>query len=96
MTETEVRKSGRKALIAKRPMARVSRAVEKGETQGFMKVLVDAETKEILGASLLGTECDEVIHSTVLESISGIVKDQGRSAANSCELTAEFRCCRYH
>jgi pyruvate/2-oxoglutarate dehydrogenase complex dihydrolipoamide dehydrogenase (E3) component len=63
MTETEARKSGRKALIAKRPMARVGRAVEKGETQGFMKVLVDAETKEILGASLLGIECDEVIHS---------------------------------
>ena len=63
MTETEVRKSGRKALIAKRPMARVGRAVEKGETQGFMKVLVDAETKEILGASLLGIECDEVIQS---------------------------------
>jgi pyruvate/2-oxoglutarate dehydrogenase complex dihydrolipoamide dehydrogenase (E3) component len=63
MTETEVRKSGRKALIAKRPMARVSRAVEKGETQGFMKILVDADTKEILGASLLGIECDEVIHS---------------------------------
>jgi pyruvate/2-oxoglutarate dehydrogenase complex dihydrolipoamide dehydrogenase (E3) component len=63
MTEAEVRKSGRKALIGKRPMTRVGRAVEKGETQGFMKVLVDAETKEILGASLLGIECDEVIHS---------------------------------
>ena len=63
MTETEVRKSGRKALIATRPMTRVGRAVEKGETQGFMKVLVDAETKEILGAALLGIECDEVIHS---------------------------------
>jgi pyruvate/2-oxoglutarate dehydrogenase complex dihydrolipoamide dehydrogenase (E3) component len=63
MTEAEVRKSGRKALVGNRPMARVSRAVEKGETQGFMKVLVDAETKEILGASLLGIECDEVIHS---------------------------------
>jgi pyruvate/2-oxoglutarate dehydrogenase complex dihydrolipoamide dehydrogenase (E3) component len=63
MTEAEVRKSGRKALIATRPMTRVGRAVEKGETQGFMKVLVDADTKEILGASLLGIECDEVIHS---------------------------------
>jgi pyruvate/2-oxoglutarate dehydrogenase complex dihydrolipoamide dehydrogenase (E3) component len=63
MTEAEVRKSGRKALIGKRPMERVGRAVEKGETQGFMKVLVDAETKEFLGASLLGIECDEVIHS---------------------------------
>lgn len=63
MTEAEVRRSGRKALLGKRPMTRVGRAVEKGETQGFMKVLVDAETKEILGASLLGIECDEVIHS---------------------------------
>jgi len=63
MTEAEVRKSGRKALLAKRPMTRVGRAVEKSETQGFMKILVDAETKEILGASLLGIECDEVIHS---------------------------------
>jgi pyruvate/2-oxoglutarate dehydrogenase complex dihydrolipoamide dehydrogenase (E3) component len=63
MTEAEVRKSGRKALVGKRPMTRVSRAVLKGETQGFMKILVDIETKEILGASLLGVECDEVIHS---------------------------------
>ena len=63
MTESEVRQSGRKALIGTRPMTRVGRAVEKGETQGFMKVLIDAETKLILGASLLGVECDEVIHS---------------------------------
>jgi len=63
VTEAEVRKSGRQALLGKRPMTRVGRAVEKGETQGFMKILVDAETKEILGASLLGIECDEVIHS---------------------------------
>jgi pyruvate/2-oxoglutarate dehydrogenase complex dihydrolipoamide dehydrogenase (E3) component len=63
MTEAEVRKSGRKASLGKRPMTRVARAVEKGETQGFMKILVDAETKEILGASLLGVECDEVVHS---------------------------------
>jgi pyruvate/2-oxoglutarate dehydrogenase complex dihydrolipoamide dehydrogenase (E3) component len=63
MTEREVRQSGRKALIGKREMTRVGRAVEKGETDGFMKVLVDAETKEILGASLLGIECDEIIHS---------------------------------
>jgi pyruvate/2-oxoglutarate dehydrogenase complex dihydrolipoamide dehydrogenase (E3) component len=63
MTEAAVRQAGRKALMATRPMTRVGRAVEKGETQGFMKILVDAETKEILGASLLGIECDEVIHS---------------------------------
>jgi len=63
MTEAEVRKSGRKALIAKLPMTQVGRARERGETDGFMKILVDAETKKILGASLLGIECDEVIHS---------------------------------
>ena len=62
MTETEVRASGRPALIATRPMSRVGRAHERSETQGFMKVLVDAETKLVLGASLLGIECDEVIH----------------------------------
>src|SRR5437667_12015105 len=63
MTDAEVRKSGRKALIAKLSMTQVGRAREKGETDGFMKILVDAETKKILGASLLGSECDEVIHS---------------------------------
>jgi len=62
MTEAEVRRSGRPALIGKREMTRVGRAVEKGETQGFMKVLVDAETKRILGAAILGVEGDEVIH----------------------------------
>ena len=62
MTETQVRKSGRPALIATRPMERVSRAVEKGESKGFMKVLVDKETKQILGASLLGLAGDEVVH----------------------------------
>ncbi|HEU0273323.1 MAG TPA: FAD-containing oxidoreductase [Candidatus Udaeobacter sp.] len=63
MTEAEIRKSGRKALVAKYPMTQVGRAREKGETDGFMKILIDAKTKEILGASLLGIECDEVIHS---------------------------------
>jgi pyruvate/2-oxoglutarate dehydrogenase complex dihydrolipoamide dehydrogenase (E3) component len=62
MTEDEVRCSGTAALIATRPMTRVGRAVEKSETAGFMKVLVDAESNQILGASLLGTGCDEVIH----------------------------------
>jgi pyruvate/2-oxoglutarate dehydrogenase complex dihydrolipoamide dehydrogenase (E3) component len=62
MTETEVRKSGRPALIATRAMENVSRAFEKGETKGFMKILVDKETKQILGASLLGLSGDEVVH----------------------------------
>ena len=63
MTEREVRASGRKALIGKMPMTRVGRAKERGETLGFMKVIVDAETKRILGASLLGLSGDEVVHS---------------------------------
>jgi pyruvate/2-oxoglutarate dehydrogenase complex dihydrolipoamide dehydrogenase (E3) component len=62
MTEAEVRKSGRPALIATMAMENVSRAYEKGETKGFMKVLVDEETSRILGASLLGLAGDEVIH----------------------------------
>jgi pyruvate/2-oxoglutarate dehydrogenase complex dihydrolipoamide dehydrogenase (E3) component len=62
LTEDDVRKSGRPALMATRPMTRVNRAVEKGESLGFMKVLVDAESKLILGASLLGVGCDEAIH----------------------------------
>ncbi len=63
MTEAQVKASGRKALVATRPMTRVARAVEKGETQGFMKVIVDAETKGILGAAILGVTGDEVIHT---------------------------------
>jgi pyruvate/2-oxoglutarate dehydrogenase complex dihydrolipoamide dehydrogenase (E3) component len=63
MTVDQVRKSGRKALIGKRPMTRVGRAVEKGETQGFMQVVVDADTEEILGAAILGVGGDEVIHA---------------------------------
>jgi pyruvate/2-oxoglutarate dehydrogenase complex dihydrolipoamide dehydrogenase (E3) component len=62
ITEAEARKSGRATLMATRPMTRVNRALEKGESLGFMKVLVDAETKLILGASLLGVGCDEAIH----------------------------------
>jgi pyruvate/2-oxoglutarate dehydrogenase complex dihydrolipoamide dehydrogenase (E3) component len=63
MTEREVKELGRKALVGKMLMSRVGRARERSETQGFMKVLVDAETKKILGASLLGIEGDEAIHS---------------------------------
>ncbi|HUL41122.1 MAG TPA: FAD-containing oxidoreductase [Burkholderiales bacterium] len=63
MTEADIRKSGRAALAAKHPMSRVSRAVEKGETQGFIKISVDAETKHILGAAILGTGGDEVVQT---------------------------------
>jgi pyruvate/2-oxoglutarate dehydrogenase complex dihydrolipoamide dehydrogenase (E3) component len=62
MSEREVRASGRPALMAIRPMTKVGRANEKGETKGFLKVLVDAENHRILGACLLGVECDEAVH----------------------------------
>jgi pyruvate/2-oxoglutarate dehydrogenase complex dihydrolipoamide dehydrogenase (E3) component len=62
MTEAEVRKTGKPALIGTRPMTKVGRAVEKGESMGFMKVLVDAESRKILGAAILGTGGDEAIH----------------------------------
>ncbi len=61
LTVDQVRASGRRALVGKRPMTRVGRAVEKGETQGFMKVVVDAETEQILGAAILGVGGDEVV-----------------------------------
>lgn len=65
MTETQARASGRKLLIGSRPMSKVGRAVEKGETQGFMKIIADAESKRILGASILGVGGDEAIHGLI-------------------------------
>jgi pyruvate/2-oxoglutarate dehydrogenase complex dihydrolipoamide dehydrogenase (E3) component len=65
VTETEARASGRPLLVGRRPMTRVSRAVEKGETQGFMKVVADARTREILGAAILGVGGDEAIHGVI-------------------------------
>ena len=63
LSETEARASGRKLLSAKMPMQRVGRAREAGETQGFMKVVVDADTQRLLGAAILGLNGDEVVHS---------------------------------
>lgn len=62
MTDAEAARTGRRLLQSKRPMSRVGRAVEKGETQGFMKVVADADTRRILGAAILGTSGDEAIH----------------------------------
>ena len=62
MTLAEARASGRRVLVGERPMTRVARAIEKGETQGFMRILVDDDTKEILGAAILGPGGDEAIH----------------------------------
>jgi pyruvate/2-oxoglutarate dehydrogenase complex dihydrolipoamide dehydrogenase (E3) component len=65
MSEGEIRKNGLRALVGKRPMTRVARAVEKGETQGFLKIHVEADTRRILGAALLGTGADEAVHSLI-------------------------------
>ena len=65
MTDTEIRKSGRTALTGKRMMTRVGRAVEKGDSRGFMKITVDANTREILGAAILGVGGDEAIHCLI-------------------------------
>ena len=63
LTEAEVRQRGRPALVGKRPMTKIKRAIEKGETEGFMKIFVDTGTREILGAVVLGPGGDEIIHS---------------------------------
>ena len=65
MTDAQARATGRPLLTSTRPMTRVGRAVEKAETQGFMKVVADAETRKILGAAILGTGGDEAIHGVV-------------------------------
>ncbi|BCH23609.1 FAD-containing oxidoreductase [Mesorhizobium sp. L-8-3] len=62
MTVAEARKSGRRVLVGERPMTRVGRAVEKGETQGFMRIVVDADSQEILGCTVLGPGGDEAVH----------------------------------
>jgi pyruvate/2-oxoglutarate dehydrogenase complex dihydrolipoamide dehydrogenase (E3) component len=64
-SEKEIREKGIKALVGKRPMSRVARAVEKGETHGFLKIHVEAGSKRILGAALLGTGADEAVHSLI-------------------------------
>jgi pyruvate/2-oxoglutarate dehydrogenase complex dihydrolipoamide dehydrogenase (E3) component len=70
-SETELRKAGRKALIARLPMSKVARAREMSETQGFMKIMVDAHTWRILGAQMIGTRCDEVIHCVLYVMYAG-------------------------
>lgn len=71
MTEAEARRTGKPYLVARRPMTRVGRAVEKGEALGFMKILVDAADRRILGAALLGVGCDEVVHAILTLMYAG-------------------------
>jgi pyruvate/2-oxoglutarate dehydrogenase complex dihydrolipoamide dehydrogenase (E3) component len=75
MTEREARAAGRPILVGKRPMTRVGRAIERGETQGFMKIVVDAETRKILGASILGPGGDEAIHGVLDLMNAGVTCD---------------------
>lgn len=75
MSEAEVRRSGRPALVAVRPMTRVSRANERGENLGFMKVFADAETRRILGVALLGIEGDEVMQALLEAMAAGVTVD---------------------
>jgi pyruvate/2-oxoglutarate dehydrogenase complex dihydrolipoamide dehydrogenase (E3) component len=72
LTEREARARGREVLVATRPMTRVTRAVEKDETQGLMKVVADAETRQILGAAILGPGGDEAIHG-ILDAMNARV-----------------------
>ena len=74
-TESEARAIGRPLLIGRRPMTRVARAIEKGDTRGFMKVVVDAETRKILGAAILGIGGDEAIHGILDVMNAGLPYD---------------------
>jgi pyruvate/2-oxoglutarate dehydrogenase complex dihydrolipoamide dehydrogenase (E3) component len=75
MTEQDAHAAGRKILVGKRPMTRVGRAVERGETQGFMKIIIDAETRKILGGAILGPGGDEAIHSILNMMNAGVDYD---------------------
>lgn len=90
MTEAQVRRAGRRTLIGLRPMSRVSRAVEKGETDGFMKVLVDAESRQLLGAAILGPGGDEVVHSLLDLMYAGAPYDVARRAMHIHPTVAEL------
>lgn len=75
MTEDQARATGRPLLIGRRPMSKVGRAIEKGETQGLMKIVVDAKSRKILGAAILGTGGDEAIHGVLDMMNAGVTYD---------------------
>ncbi|MBW6421938.1 FAD-containing oxidoreductase [Rhizobium sp. XQZ8] len=90
MSEAEAKKSGRKVLVSRLPMKRVGRAVEKGETQGLMKFIADADTREILGAAILGTSGDESIHGVLDMMNVKATYDQLRWAVPIHPTVSEF------
>jgi len=90
MTEREVRAAGRPALAGMIRMPRVARARARGETQGFMKALVDADTRKILGAAILGIEGDEAIHSVIDTMYAGVPYDVLARAVHIHPTVSEF------
>lgn len=90
MTEAEARASGRRVLVGVRPMTRVGRAVEKGETQGLMKIVVDAEDNRILGAAILGPGGDEAIHGVIDAMSAGLESSALRWAVPIHPTVAEL------
>ena len=91
LTEAEAKAKGHAVRVGKRPMTRVARAVEKGETQGFMKVVVDGQSDAILGAAILGPGGDEAIHGVIEAMAAGVtataytrVVPSTRQCPNSC------------
>jgi pyruvate/2-oxoglutarate dehydrogenase complex dihydrolipoamide dehydrogenase (E3) component len=90
LTEAEARRRGRPVLVGTRPMARVSRAFEKGETQGLMKIVIDAASHEILGAAVLGTGGDEVIHCVLDAMYAKASYDVLRRAMHIHPTVAEY------
>ncbi|HEU4769994.1 MAG TPA: FAD-dependent oxidoreductase, partial [Pyrinomonadaceae bacterium] len=90
MTERDARATGRPFLVGQLPMTRVSRAVEKGETQGLMKVVVDAETRKILGAAILGAGGDEAIHAILDIMHAGLPYDVLKQAMPIHPTVSEF------
>jgi hypothetical protein len=89
-TETEARAIGRRLLIGRRPMTRVARAIEKGDTRGFMKLVVDAETRKILGAAILGTGGDEAIHGILDVMNAGLPYDVLKRAVPIQPIVSEL------
>jgi pyruvate/2-oxoglutarate dehydrogenase complex dihydrolipoamide dehydrogenase (E3) component len=90
MTEAEARASGRRVLLGVRPMTRVGRAIEKGETQGLMKIVVDADDNRILGAAILGPGGDEAIHGVIDAMSAGLESSALRWAVPIHPTVAEL------
>jgi pyruvate/2-oxoglutarate dehydrogenase complex dihydrolipoamide dehydrogenase (E3) component len=90
LTEQQVRQSGRDARVATYPMSRVGRAREQGETQGFMKAVVDAQTRRILGAAILGWSGDEAIHDVLQAMQAGATHTQLQDAVHIHPTVSEL------